>query len=42
MVDRKESGKNLREIMKSGASIDLSTFSNLDSSIFVKEITEQI
>lgn len=38
----KESGKNLREIMKSGASIDLSTFSNLDSSIFVKEITEQI
>lgn len=38
----KESGKNLREIMKSGASIDLSIFSNLDSSIFVKEITEQI
>ena len=38
----KESGRNLRDIMKSGASIDLSIFSNLDSSIFVKEITEQV
>jgi hypothetical protein len=37
----KESGKTLREIMKSGAIIDLSIFSNLDSSIFLKEITEQ-
>src|SRR5437016_6654132 len=38
----KESGRNLRGIMKPGASIDLSIFSNLDSSIFVKEITEQV
>ena len=38
----KESGRNLRDIMKPGASIDLSIFSNLDSSIFVKEITEQV
>ncbi|MFZ0513211.1 MAG: M3 family metallopeptidase [Candidatus Nitrosopolaris sp.] len=36
----KESGRNLREIMKSGASIDLSIFSNLNSSTFVKQITE--
>ena len=34
----KESGRNLREIMKPGASIDLSKFSSLDSSIFLKEI----
>jgi peptidase M3-like protein len=34
-----KSGKVLREIMRSGASIDLSIFSNLDSSIFIKEIT---
>jgi hypothetical protein len=38
----KETGKNLREIMKLGASMDLSIFSNLDSSIFVKEITEHV
>jgi oligoendopeptidase F len=38
----KESGRNLREIMKPGAEIDLSIFSNLDSSIFVKEITQQV
>ena len=30
-----ESGKVLREIMRSEASIDLSIFSNLDSSIFI-------
>ena len=38
----KETGKSLREIMKPGASMDLSVFSNLDSSIFVKERTEQV
>ena len=38
----KESGRNLRDIMKPGASIDLLIFSNLDISIFVKEITEQL
>ena len=38
----KDTGKNLREIMKLGASMDLSIFSNLDSSIFVKEITEHV
>ena len=37
----KDSGKRLREIMKPGASIDLSTFSRLDSSKFLNEITEQ-
>jgi len=38
----KESGRNLREIMKPGVEIDLSIFSKLDSSIFVKEITQQV
>ena len=38
----KESGINLREVMKHGASIDLSIFSKLDSTLYVKEITEQI
>jgi hypothetical protein len=38
----KDTGKNLREIMELGASMDLSIFSNLDSSIFVKEITEHV
>jgi oligoendopeptidase F len=37
----KESGRNLREIMKPGANIDLSIFSNLDSRIFINEITKQ-
>jgi hypothetical protein len=30
------------EVMKHGASIDLSIFSTLDSTVYVKEITEQI
>jgi hypothetical protein len=34
----KQSGKNLREIMSPGASIDLSIFSNLDSRTFLSEI----
>jgi len=34
-----DSGKNLNEIMKPGAKIDLSIFSRLDSSTFMKEIT---
>jgi hypothetical protein len=36
----KESGRNLVEIMKPGAAIDLSIFSRLDSSLFLNEITE--
>ena len=32
-------GKHLREIMKSGAKIELERFSKLDSSLFIKEIT---
>jgi oligoendopeptidase F len=35
----KEVGKGLREIMKPGAKIDLSIFSNLDSKTFLREIT---
>ena len=35
----KQSGKNLREIMGPGASIDLSIFSDLDSRTFLNEIT---
>ena len=35
----KESGRNLVEIMKPGAAIDLSIFSRLDSSLFLNEIT---
>ena len=35
----KEVGKDLREIMKPGAKIDLSIFSNLDSKTFLREIT---
>lgn len=35
----KEVGKELREIMKPGAKIDLSLFSNLDSNRFLQEIT---
>ena len=35
----KEVGKNLRDIMKPGAKIDLSIFSNLDSKTFLQEIT---
>jgi hypothetical protein len=31
-------GKHLREIMKSGAKIELERFSKLDSSLFIKEI----
>jgi hypothetical protein len=34
----KGSGKNLREIMKPGAEIDLTAFSNLNSNIFLEEI----
>ena len=37
---QKESGKNLREIMRPGAAIDLSIFSRLDSTIFMNEITD--
>ena len=36
----RESGKNLSEIMKPGAKIDLSIFSKLDSTPFMKEIME--
>jgi hypothetical protein len=36
----KKSGRNLREIMKPGAEIDLSIFSRLDSRLFLNEITE--
>ncbi len=36
----KEAGKDLREIMKPGANIDLSTFSKLDSNVFLREITQ--
>jgi oligoendopeptidase F len=36
----KEAGKDLREIMKPGAKIDLSIFSNLDSNVFLREITQ--
>ena len=35
----KEAGKDLREIMKPGAKIDLSIFSNLNSNIFLQDIT---
>jgi hypothetical protein len=34
----KEAGKDFREIMKPGAKIDLSMFSNLDSNTFLEEI----
>lgn len=33
----KESGINLREVMKHGASIDLSIFSKLDSTLYVRD-----
>ena len=36
-----EAGKDYREIMKPGGKIDLSTFSNLDSNTFLKEILQQ-
>jgi Peptidase family M3 len=36
----RESGKNLSEIMKPGAKIDLSIFSKLDSTHFMREIME--
>ena len=35
----KEAGKDLRDIMKPGAKIDLLIFSNLDSNMFLQEIT---
>jgi oligoendopeptidase F len=38
----RKTGKILREIMKPGAAIDLSTFSRLDSSRFLDEITEPV
>jgi hypothetical protein len=38
----KDSGKRLREIMRPGAAIDLSTFSRLDSSKFLDEITQPL
>ncbi|MFL6322878.1 MAG: hypothetical protein ACJ72Q_20705 [Nitrososphaeraceae archaeon] len=38
----KEAGKDFREIMKPGAKIDLSTFSNLDSNKFLEEIIQQV
>ena len=38
----KESGKWLREVMRPGAAIDLSTFSRLDSSKFLDEITQPL
>jgi len=38
----RESGKNLSEIMKPGANIDLSIFSKLDITTYMKEITEPV
>jgi hypothetical protein len=38
----KEAGKDFREIMKPGARIDLSIFSNLHSNTFLKEILQQV
>jgi oligoendopeptidase F len=38
----KEAGKDFREIMKPGARIDLSIFSNLDSNTFLEEILQQV
>jgi hypothetical protein len=38
----KDSGKRLREIMKPGAAIDLSTISRLDTSKFLDEITQPL
>ena len=38
----KEAGKDLREIMKPGAKIDLSIFSNLDTHTFLEEIIQQL
>lgn len=35
----KEAGKDLRDIIKPGAKIDLSIFSNLNSNIFLQQIT---
>jgi hypothetical protein len=35
----KEAGKDLREVMKLGAKMDLSVFSKLNCDIFLKEIT---
>ncbi len=35
----KDAGKDLREIMKPGAKMDLSIFSKLNSDIFLHEIT---
>jgi hypothetical protein len=40
--NKKQSGKNLREIMGPGASIDLSVFSKLDSSVFFKRDNTKI
>ena len=37
----RESGKDFREIMKPGGKIDSSTFSDLDSNTFLKEILQQ-
>jgi hypothetical protein len=34
-----ETGKYIREIMQPGAAINLSTFSRLDSSLFMNELT---
>jgi oligoendopeptidase F len=38
----KEVGKDFREIMRPGARIDLSIFSNLDSNTFLEEIIQQV
>jgi hypothetical protein len=38
----RESGKNLSEIMKPGANIDLSIFSKLDITTYMKKITEPV
>ncbi|HET7147319.1 MAG TPA: hypothetical protein VFI73_02360 [Candidatus Nitrosopolaris sp.] len=38
----RESGKNLMEIMKPGANIDLSLFSKLDSTTYMKGITDPV
>jgi Peptidase family M3 len=38
--EEKQSGRNIREIMGPGASIDLSIFSNLDSRSFLNEIIQ--
>lgn len=37
-MDRKKAGRELKEIMKPGAELDLSLFSRLNSTLFMNEI----